>query len=173
MVNPGMFFTHQGDSISPYLYMICAEGLSLILNEAKTSFRIRGVRVARGSHSINHLFFADDSIMFCQATTREWEKIWSLLKVYEDASGQGINKSKTKIFFSSNTNRVLRNRFFTLAGVSSCNNQEQYLGLSIMIGANKICTFEGIRPFKSKIRFETGLAIRKMHFSPKPKKKCC
>lgn len=55
----------QGDPISSYLYLICAEGLSTLLNEAENVNKIRGVKVARESLTINHIFFEDDNIIFC------------------------------------------------------------------------------------------------------------
>lgn len=63
---------HQGDPISPYLYLICAKGLSLLLNDAERSFKIIGIKVARGSPTVNHLLFAYDDIVFCRANTEKW-----------------------------------------------------------------------------------------------------
>lgn len=37
----------QGDPISPYLFLICAEELSALLNEAENSQEIRGIRIAK------------------------------------------------------------------------------------------------------------------------------
>lgn len=47
----------QGDNISPYLFIICAKVLSELLIEAENSNSIRGVQIAKGAPSINHLFF--------------------------------------------------------------------------------------------------------------------
>ena len=46
----------QGDSISPYLYIICAEGLTGILRKYEESGLIHGCRVARDAPRITHLF---------------------------------------------------------------------------------------------------------------------
>lgn len=51
-----------GDLLSPYLFSLCAEGLSSILNHAEQIKQFTGVKIARGSNTINHLFFADDSL---------------------------------------------------------------------------------------------------------------
>lgn len=56
---------HQRDHLSPYFYLIYAEGLSCLLNKVDANGRIGGVKVAQGSPSITHLFFADDSFIFC------------------------------------------------------------------------------------------------------------
>lgn len=48
---------HQRDLISPYLYLICAEGLSSLLNDVEFSHKIKGVKVAKNNLTISHLFF--------------------------------------------------------------------------------------------------------------------
>jgi hypothetical protein len=48
---------------------------------------------------VSHLFFADDSLLFCRAKNDRWEKFTELLHLYEKASGQKMNHNKTTIFF--------------------------------------------------------------------------
>lgn len=55
---------HQRNPISPYLYLICTEGLSVLLMEAENAKFIYGVKVARGCPPISHLLFAYDSLIF-------------------------------------------------------------------------------------------------------------
>ena len=57
----------QGDPISPYLVLLCAEGLSAMLKKEVRDGNIKGVAVSRGVLSISHLLFADDSIIFYRA----------------------------------------------------------------------------------------------------------
>ena len=49
----------------------------------------------------SHLFFADDSLLFCRANSEECNKVLELLSVYEEVSGQKLNKEKTALFFSN------------------------------------------------------------------------
>ena len=76
---------------------------------------MEGVKICRGGPRLSHLFFADDSLIFCKATFEECDELQRLLKVYEKASGQQLNRSKTSLFFSSNTSRdvqeEIKNRF--------------------------------------------------------------
>ena len=50
----------QGDPISPYLFLLCSEGLSCMLKSIGPLYVSRGVRVSRYSPWISHLLFADD-----------------------------------------------------------------------------------------------------------------
>ena len=47
--------------------------------------------------------FANDSILFCRATTGEVQVINEMLQIYTIASGQCINMEKSLVYFSSNT----------------------------------------------------------------------
>jgi hypothetical protein len=49
---------------------------------------------------LSHLFFADDSLLFCKANMAEWTNVKDALEIYEKASGQMVNCGKTAIFFS-------------------------------------------------------------------------
>jgi hypothetical protein len=58
----------QGDPLSPYFFILCAEGLSSLLNQVEVDGSIMGIPITRGGTKINHLFFVDDSLFFCKAT---------------------------------------------------------------------------------------------------------
>ncbi|XP_074306594.1 putative mitochondrial protein AtMg01250 [Silene latifolia] len=58
----------QGDPLSPYLFILCAEALSNLMRRAVEANSIHGIRIARNAPAISHLLFADDSIFFARAT---------------------------------------------------------------------------------------------------------
>lgn len=43
----------------------------MLLNVAEREKRIRGVKITQGSPIINHLYFVDDSLLFCGAKKKE------------------------------------------------------------------------------------------------------
>ena len=93
----------QGDPLSPYLFLLCAEGLSAMLHQSLQNKKLRGVSACRRGPKVSHLFFADDNLIFGRATVVESTKILRILKVYEDSSGQQLNKEKIALYFSRNT----------------------------------------------------------------------
>ena len=44
---------------------------------------MEGVKICRGGPRLSHLFFADDSLIFCKATLEECDELQRLLGVYE------------------------------------------------------------------------------------------
>jgi hypothetical protein len=135
----------QGDPLSPYFFLLCAEGLSTIIERTRREGLITALPVTRGGTRLSHLFFADDSLLFCKATTVEWARIRAALNIYEQASGQKLNDGKTAIFFSRNTKPDVKAEILFLAGVSTTQRYERYLGLPALIGRSKVSTFAEIK----------------------------
>jgi hypothetical protein len=78
----------QGDPISPYLFLICAEALSAMLTQANMDGRLNGVPTSKRGPILSQLFFADDSLLFCRANLCQWNHLTSILQMYEEASRQ-------------------------------------------------------------------------------------
>ena len=93
----------QGDPFSFYLFLFCAKGLNALLRNAVTEGVIQGFSICRNGPKLTHLVFADDCLIFCRSNLKECNKIQELLALYEAALGQVINKEKTTLFFSRNT----------------------------------------------------------------------
>ena len=69
----------QGDPLSPYMFLLCAEGFTSLLAKAEMENQIHGVSICRRAPSITHLLFADDSLLFCQAKQDEVKVIMDTL----------------------------------------------------------------------------------------------
>ncbi|XP_042972954.1 uncharacterized protein LOC122304756 [Carya illinoinensis] len=130
----------NGQSVS-----VMCEGLSTLLQQAEVRGLIKGVAVTRGGKRINHLLFADDCVMFCRSKIEEWSIIVHLLKIYEEASGQTLNRQKTSILFSSNTNAAVRESISQQAEGVICDSYNKYLGLPTTVGKSKHNTSRGLK----------------------------
>ena len=85
----------QGDPLSPYLFLLCSNGLNGLLKKAVARGDSRGFSLCKNGPQISHLFFADDSLIFCRAKMGDVQTIQSALALYEIASEQKINGTKT------------------------------------------------------------------------------
>lgn len=128
----------QGDPLSPYLFLLCVESLSSMLLNALNSNYISGCKVARNCPSISHLFFADDSLLFCKASMTECQIIQDILMIYERASGQCVNFSKSAMLFSPNVNVRTRMDIHRLTNMKVVQNLGKYLGLPSHFSRNKL-----------------------------------
>ena len=84
----------QGDPLSPYLFLLCAEGLSSALAQQEEVRGIEGVRVCRNAPSVSHLLFADDSLILMKADMINATLLRSVLDAYCANSGQLISEAK-------------------------------------------------------------------------------
>ncbi|KAK3204478.1 hypothetical protein Dsin_018524 [Dipteronia sinensis] len=80
----------HGDPLSPYLFLICEEGLSQLFRRAENMGDIYGFKCSRQGPKISHLFFVDDSMIFTKALERDCKAIKHILEIYSRASGQVV-----------------------------------------------------------------------------------
>lgn len=131
----------QGDPLSPYMFLMCVEGLPKSLKSAAKSGQISGCRVCTLAPSVTHLLFVDDSFLFFKATNSETRAVKSLLNDYELWSGQAVNYQKYAIFFSSNVRMDKQLEVKQELGVFKDIGENKYLGLSSLIGRSKKTVF--------------------------------
>ncbi|XP_060972193.1 uncharacterized protein LOC133038153 [Cannabis sativa] len=131
----------QGDPLSSYLFLICAEAFSSLIKHYEVTHQIKGIRVANGAPFISHMLFADDSYVFCRANENDSTKVLTLLKDFERASGQMVNFSKSSVFFSANIHTIVRMQICQRMGIVEADDSSLYLGLPCIISRNKKAVF--------------------------------
>jgi hypothetical protein len=72
----------QGDSISPYLFLLCAEGLTSMLKNKGPNCIAIGLRVSHHAPSVSYLLFADDCLVFCEASDEGVQRVASISEDY-------------------------------------------------------------------------------------------
>ena len=131
----------QGDPLSPYLFLLCVDGFSSLIKDAARNQMLSGISICRGCSMVTHLFFANDSLLFCKATNQECHKLIEILGLYEVASGQKVNAEKFSVFFSHNTPQEKRCEVLNILGPMQDIRHSKYLGLSSIIGRSKTKVF--------------------------------
>ena len=135
----------QRDPLSPYLFLICSEVLNCQLQQAARSVAIGGFSLCKKGPKISHLFFVEDTLLFCPATKNDLDFIQSILVLYEEASGQKLNREKTTVFFSKATPDERKLEIIDALGVSVVRDYEKYLGLLAVVGRNKKASLNFIK----------------------------
>ena len=82
----------QGDPVSPYLFIICSEFLTLAIKE---SVDVEGLTVLNKEHKASQ--YADDTSLFLKSNEENLRNALSILRWFYTKSGLKINMSKTKV----------------------------------------------------------------------------
>lgn len=91
----------QGCPLSPYLFNLGTNILSTLLHHSLNSNFTAGLHFSRVGPTLNHLLFADDTIIFVKGSVFELHKTKFLLDSFCEWSGQKINFHKSKVFMGN------------------------------------------------------------------------
>ncbi|XP_060960798.1 uncharacterized protein LOC133031333 [Cannabis sativa] len=127
----------QGDPLSTYMFILCAEGFSSLLRSYEQSGLLTRCKIARGAPIISHMLFADDSYIYCKATEEKVYNVKELLHTYETASGQRINFTKSFMFYSNNIGSEVQDSICAMLEIYEADENGYYLGLPCLVERNK------------------------------------
>lgn len=88
----------QGDSISPYLFIMVMEVLSKLMDQAAEAGNI-GLHHRCLTPRLTHLLFADDLLVFCDGSQSSLSVIASVMQTFKSFCGLDMNADKSEIFF--------------------------------------------------------------------------
>ncbi|XP_074378563.1 uncharacterized protein LOC141720107 [Apium graveolens] len=161
----------QGGPLSSYLFLICIEGLTAIIRNYEQRKIFKGIQVARGAPVISHMFFADDTYVYCRANNDAACRVQEILNKFEIASGQKINAEKSSVFYSCNTDDQTKNEVKSVLGFNEADEDTTYLGLpntmmrkkTAVLGDKKKGIHQKSWEKLSKRKGEGGLGFRQIH----------
>ena len=97
---------HQGDPLSPFLFIILVEALKRSIVKSNLDGRWKGLKVARGVDAITHLQFVDANFLMGEASIKEADNIKTMLEDYSKVTSQKVNWRKSEIFFFNTPSKV-------------------------------------------------------------------
>ncbi|KAL4334108.1 hypothetical protein GQ457_07G014090 [Hibiscus cannabinus] len=133
----------QGCPLSPMLFNIIGEALSVLIHNAIDQNLLEGVDVGVHGLSVSHLQFADDLIIFGNARLESVRNIKRVLRIFEVASGLSLNLHKTKLYGINVDDQVLQD-WASIIGCSSDVLPTSYLGLPLGYPRNSLALWKPI-----------------------------
>ncbi|KAL0889621.1 hypothetical protein Bca101_013604 [Brassica carinata] len=119
----------QGDPLSPYLFVLCIEVFSQLLNSKYTDGSI-GYHPMASNPSVSHLAFADDIMVFFDGEKSSLEIISDTFEEFSGWSGLTMNKQKTELYTAGLTQPEIED--LTSLGFTLGSLPIRYLGLPLM-----------------------------------------
>nr|XP_023923936.1 uncharacterized protein LOC112035339 [Quercus suber] len=115
------------------------------INRRKTSLFFSKSIPEDVKHGIKVTLGVPEIMQYEKATLEECNKVMDILKVYEEASGQKINRRKTSLFFSKSIPEDVKHGIKVTLGVPEIMQYEKYLGLPSLVGKRKKESFNYIK----------------------------
>ena len=118
----------QGDPLSPYLFILCMEGLSALIQNKVEAGLWKPVKVSRDGPRISHLLFADDVLLFSKATVSNVRLLCDTLDMFCKMSRLKVNTFKSRAMCSYLVSRQRRELFHGISSIRFVSELGRYLG---------------------------------------------
>jgi hypothetical protein len=161
----------QGDPLSPFLFIILAEGLNRTLKVAISDCSLSGLTLHGISPPISHSQFIYDSLLMGVPTVREALRIKSIINLFCEASGMDVNLSKSQIFFF-NTPVEIQHHLTLLLGFTCNTLPSTYLGIPLIDNPLKNLSWDSLlSKFRKKLSLWT-FPLPQSAWTPHPSQVC-
>lgn len=124
----------QGDPLSPYLFVLCMEKLSLAIQKEVEDGNWVPFRFPKNGPPVSHLLFADDVLLFTKARSSQARKVSSILEKFGQASGLKVNVNKSRAFFSAGVPPAKARKSTQITQIREAKTLEKYLGFPLSHG---------------------------------------
>ncbi|CAN1294958.1 Uncharacterized mitochondrial protein AtMg01250 [Linum perenne] len=106
--NPFHFFSptrgiRKGYPISPFLFILLTNCLSYLIDKGVDDGILKGLKLNPRCPTLTHVFFADNTILFGEASINKAIHIKKTMTRYGELTGQELNLQNSSIIFSKNT----------------------------------------------------------------------
>lgn len=132
----------QGDPLSPYLFVIALNNLSLMLNKAAADMRFNYHNNCSSSR-LTHLCFADDLLIFMDGSWDSLQAVLQVLNEFEKRSGLAVSVHKTS-FFASGLSAAETDLIQVSTGMPMGTLPVRYLGVPLCTKKLTLLNCEGL-----------------------------
>ena len=118
----------QGDAISPYIFVLCMERLAHIIQSAIVEGKWKTIQLSRNGPKLSHLLFADDLILFVEASMEQINIVKDCLDKFSVISCQKVNFQKSSNYFSNGVPSKEAKEIARIVGIPLIENLGRDLG---------------------------------------------
>jgi hypothetical protein len=154
---PSSFFKserglRQGCPLSPYLFILVMEGLSLLLSKRIEEHLLKGLRLTNCFRLV-HLMFVDDVLIFLSADQGDWLALKETLQLFCKASGLALNFSKSTVhYWGISDTELLHLKASIPLPFYHLSVGFSYLGFHLKLGSSSPCDWQWlVALFEKKI----------------------
>lgn len=122
----------QGDPLSPYLFVLAMEKFSQIIKVAVDNRNWKEVKASRGGASSSHIFFANDLVLFKEASKSQAFVMRKFLELFCSMSGQQVNYQKSCVYVSPNVTKEVAKELANFCGSPITDCRGKYLGVPVI-----------------------------------------
>jgi len=120
----------QGDPLSPFIFVLAAEGLGRLIKLRIQEKRLKGLTLHRGSETQSHQQFVDDTMLMAHPAVQEAKELKRTLKLFAEASGMEANPRKSSTYFF-NTPPITQRNITRILGFQVGSLPTKYLGIPL------------------------------------------
>ncbi|KAJ4761696.1 RNA-directed DNA polymerase (reverse transcriptase)-related family protein [Rhynchospora pubera] len=121
----------QGCALSPYLFILCMDIFTRMLVYHEQRGFIRGLKLSPAAPTLTSIMFADDLVIFSEASTQQALRVQEIINRFCLLSGQMVGCDKSRIWFSRNTPDSERQCIEAILNAQPGDDMHIYLGLPI------------------------------------------
>lgn len=118
----------QGCALSPYVFIICMNILTSMLERELRAQNLRGLKLAHSAPPITNILYANDLLLMGNADRNEARQIHATLNSFCLLSSQQISPEKSKLWFSKSTPLTRIRSVIRIFKVGFADNSELNLG---------------------------------------------
>nr|XP_051205578.1 uncharacterized protein LOC127319648 [Lolium perenne] len=135
----------QGDPLSPYLFLLVADGLSRLIQKEVEDGNLKELMICRRAPGMSHLLFADDSLLFFQGSVQQASVVKSILNKYEKGTGQLVSLGKCSIMYGRRVEEQAQAEIKQILQYETESFDEKYLGLPVPEGQMRKGKFKTLK----------------------------
>lgn len=133
----------QGDPLSPFLFLVVMEALSLTIKKAINLGDFKGIELDNEGMIISHLLYADDALILGNWSSENVFNLARLLRCFHICSGLKININKSNLYGVGSNNEETE----MLAGTLGCKSDTlpfDYLGIKVGANMNRSASWKKV-----------------------------